>query len=78
VTPNHLPDTKERPIDTIDRAAVTDEVILGLDALMHRLADGHTPEFLEIAVTLPQAKLVYLLGASGDLNMSDVVSRLGL
>ena len=66
------------PIDTNARAAVTDEVILGYDALMHRLADGHTPEFLEIAVTMPQAKLLYLLGASGDLHMSDLVTRLGV
>jgi DNA-binding MarR family transcriptional regulator len=78
VRPKHLLDTKERPIDAIARAAITDEVILGYDALMHRLADSHTPEFLEIAVTMPQAKLLYLLGASGDLHMSDLVLRLGV
>lgn len=45
---------------------------------MHRLADGHAPEFLEIDVTMPQAKLLYLLGAVGDLHMSDIVARLGV
>jgi DNA-binding MarR family transcriptional regulator len=45
---------------------------------MHRLADGHAPEFLEIAVTMPQAKLLYLLGATGDMHMSDLVTRLGV
>jgi DNA-binding MarR family transcriptional regulator len=45
---------------------------------MHRLADSHAPEFLEIAVTMPQAKLLYLLGAAGDLHMSDLVLRLGV
>ena len=47
-----------------------------------RLRDAHAaaspsstrPEFLEIAVTMPQAKLLYLLGASGDLHMSDLVA----
>lgn len=45
---------------------------------MHRLADVHAPEFLEIQVTMPQAKLLYLLGASGDLHMSELVARLGV
>jgi DNA-binding MarR family transcriptional regulator len=55
-----------------------DDVIAGYEALMQRLADAHTPEFLEIAVTMPQAKLLYLLGASGDLHMSTLVARLGV
>lgn len=45
---------------------------------MQRLAASHEPEFLEIDVTMPQAKLLYLLGASGELHMSDVVHRLGV
>lgn len=45
---------------------------------MHSLAGTHAPEFLEIAVTMPQAKLLYLLGAAGDLHMADVVARLGV
>jgi DNA-binding MarR family transcriptional regulator len=53
-------------------------VIAGYEALMQRIADSHAPEFLEIAVTMPQAKLLYLLGASGDLHMSDLVLRLGV
>ena len=65
-------------IDPATREALVDQVILGYEALMHRLADSHTPEFLEIGVTMPQAKLLYLLGASGDLHMSDLVARLGV
>ncbi len=61
-----------------NRAAVLDEVISGYEALMQRLADSHAPEFLEIAVTMPQAKLLYLLGAAGELHMSDLVQRLGV
>ena len=60
------------------RAALVDEIIVANEALMHRLADNHAPEFLEIAITMPQAKLLYLLGASGDLHMSDLVTRLGV
>ena len=45
---------------------------------MQRLADSHAPEFLEIDITMPQAKLLYLLGASGDLHMSELVARLGV
>ena len=41
---------------------------------MQRLADSHAPEFLEIAITMPQAKLLYLLGAAGELHMSDLVA----
>ncbi len=45
---------------------------------MQRLAGSHAPEFLEIAITMPQAKLLYLLGAAGELHMSDLVHRLGV
>ncbi len=73
--------TKDLAISALDpntRAAIVDEVIGGFDELMHRLADSHAPEFLEVAVTMPQAKLIYLLGAAGDLHMSDLVTRLGV
>ncbi len=45
---------------------------------MHCMADSHAPEFLEIAVTMPQAKLLYLLGSAGDMHMSALVARLGV
>jgi len=60
------------------RADAVDEVIVGYEALMQRLADSHAPEFLEIDITMPQAKLLYLLGAVGDLHMSDLVTHLGV
>lgn len=74
----HQPQPKERAISATDRAAAIDEVIAGYETLMQRLADSHAPEFLEIAITMPQAKLLYLLGAVGDLHMSDLVVRLGV
>lgn len=76
--PKHQPQPKEAPISKTHPPEVIDEVVAAFDALMHRLADGHAPEFLEIDVTMPQAKLLYLLGAGGDLHMSELVTRLGV
>jgi DNA-binding MarR family transcriptional regulator len=63
-------------IDDTARAAAVDDVIAGYEALTQLLADSHAPEFLEIDITMPQAKLLYLLGASGELHMSALVQRL--
>ena len=71
-------DRRNNAISTTDRTAAIDEVIADLEALMQRLSGTHAPEFLEIDVTMPQAKLLYLLGAEGDLHMSTVVVRLGV
>jgi DNA-binding MarR family transcriptional regulator len=65
-------------ITTDTRAAAVDDVIAGYETLMQRLADSHAPEFLEIAITMPQAKVLYLLGAAGELHMSELVARLGV
>lgn len=78
MTPKHQPPPKELAINDTSRFQVIDQVLAGYDRLMHRLADSHTPEFLEIAVTMPQAKLLYLLGASGAMHMADLVVRLGV
>ena len=59
-------------------ATVIDQVIAGFESLMQRLGESHAPEFLEIDITMPQAKLLYLLGALGDLRMSELVARLGV
>ena len=72
----HQSNAEELVITPDTRADIVAEVITGLDALMQRLADSHTPEFLEITVTMPQAKLLYLLGALGELHMADLVTKL--
>jgi DNA-binding MarR family transcriptional regulator len=76
--PKHQSQAKEPAIHPNERAAAVDEVIVGYEVLMHRMASSHAPEFLEIAVTMPQAKLLYLLGAAGELHMSELVARLGV
>ncbi len=83
-TPKHQPQPKDPTITTTvplapaDRAAVVTEVVAGYEALMQRLADSHAPDFLEIDITMPQAKILYLLGAAGDLHMSSIVATLGV
>ena len=62
-----------RAISQDHRTVVVDQVVAGYETLMQRLADSHAPEFLEIDITMPQAKLLYLLGAAGDLHMSELV-----
>ena len=69
---------RKSTIDSPDRATAVESVITGYDELMRSLAEIHAPEFVEIAVTMPQAKVLYLLGAVGDLHMSDLVARLGV
>ncbi len=76
--PKHQFQPKEHAIHSTERAAAIDEVIVGYEELMHRMAGSHAPEFLEIAITMPQAKVLYLLGASGELHMSELVTRLGV
>lgn len=78
VTPNHQSQPKDLVITKPDRSDIVAEVIAGYEALMQRLADTHTPEFLEIAISMPQAKLLYLLSAGGELHMSALVHRLGV
>jgi DNA-binding MarR family transcriptional regulator len=78
VTPNHQSRPKDPAITNPDRSDIVAEVIAGYEALMQRLADTHTPEFLEIAISMPQVKLLYLLGAGGELHMSALVHRLGV
>jgi DNA-binding MarR family transcriptional regulator len=73
-----LPAPKEHPITPATRASAIEEVIAGHELLMRRLSEGHAPDFLEIDITMPQAKVLYLLGAVGELHMSELVARLGV
>ncbi len=61
-----------------DRDALLSAIVAGYERLMHRLAELHAPDFLEIALTMPQAKVLYLVGAAGQLRMSVLAARLGV
>jgi DNA-binding MarR family transcriptional regulator len=66
------------PTHPSDRDAMVERVLAEYETLMQRLAGTHAPEFLEIDVTMPQAKVLYLLGAAGELHMSALVAHLGV
>ena len=55
-----------------------DRVVERYDALMHRLIQGHAPEFTEVGITMAQAKVLYLVMAAGELRMSELATRLGV
>ncbi|MER3418516.1 MAG: hypothetical protein C4343_05345 [Chloroflexota bacterium] len=61
-----------------DRDSRTATIIAGYERLMQRLAERHAPDFLDIAVTMPQAKVLYVVGAAGRLHMSELAARLGV
>jgi DNA-binding MarR family transcriptional regulator len=53
-------------------------VVDGYDRLLHRLVSGHAAEFTEVAITMAQAKLVYVVMAAGSLHLSELAARLGI
>lgn len=50
----------------------------GFDAFMQRIASSHAPEFIEVGITMSQAKVLYLVHAAGELRMSELAARLGV
>lgn len=59
-------------------ALSVEAVVEHYDALMHRLIEGHAPEFTETAITMAQAKVLYVVMAAGELRMSELAARLGV
>ena len=72
-----MPETNEPFVGAAEREAV-ERTIAALDELLRGVAAGHAPEFLEIGVTMPQAKVLYLVTVTGGLRMSELVARLGV
>jgi DNA-binding MarR family transcriptional regulator len=65
-----------RPKQTT-RPAV-ERALMAFEALEQRLMAVHAPEFTSIDLTMAQAKLLYVVTASGDLSMSEIAQRLGV
>jgi len=61
-----------------DRETVIERVVAIYEAMMHSVASAHAPEFLEVGVTMSQAKVLYLVQAAPELRMSDLSARLGV
>jgi DNA-binding MarR family transcriptional regulator len=61
-----------------DRSTLIGEVLREYDHLNSRMADFSGPTFLGLDITMAQAKVLYLVRATGSLPMSDLVARLGV
>ena len=61
-----------------DREARIDRVVAAYELLMHRIASSHAPDLLEVAVTMSQAKVLYLIAAAQGMRMSELAVRLGV
>jgi DNA-binding MarR family transcriptional regulator len=61
-----------------DRDAAVDRIVATYELLMHRVASTHTSAFLDVGVTMSQAKVLYLVQGDADLRMSDLSMRLGV
>jgi len=77
------PNNTERPNISADTyrpptPAAIEAVVERYDALMHRLIEGHAPEFTEVGITMVQAKVLYVVMAAGELRMHELAARLGV
>ncbi len=74
---NDLPETKQ-PYQPDERTRRIAAVLDAMDELVQRMSEGHTVEFLEIGITMPQAKTLYLVATDGEIRMSVLATRLGV
>ena len=72
-----MPETKQPDVpDERTRRIAT--VLDSMDDLVQQMSAGHTAEFLEIGITMPQAKTLHLVAAVGEIRMSVLAGRLGV
>jgi DNA-binding MarR family transcriptional regulator len=64
--------------ELLSRDVVMSRVLAGFDAFMHRMMSTHAPEFIEVGMTMSQAKVLYLVHVAGELRMSELSARLGV
>ena len=64
------------PPDEPGRAARIDRVLASYEVLMHHVASWHAPDLMEVAVTMSQAKVLYLVAAARGMRMSELAVRL--
>jgi len=60
------------------REGVIQRVLDATDAMFRHMSESHTSEFLEIGVTMPQAKMLHLVASEGHIRMSTLAARLGV
>lgn len=64
------PDPSERP--------AVQAALDAFDELQQRLMSVHAPDFAALDITMAQAKLLYVVTASGGSTISDIAQRLGV
>jgi DNA-binding MarR family transcriptional regulator len=64
------------PADPAARTQLVERVQAGYDRLMHLLSEMHSTEFVELDISMPQAKLLYLLASASEVRMSALAARL--
>lgn len=60
------------------RSTLVAEVLREYEHLNARMADASDPTFLALDITMAQAKILFLIRATGSLPMSDLVAKLGV
>ena len=58
--------------------SVEEEILDRFETLMRHAAGSHAPEFLGVDVTMPQAKVLYLVSLHPGLPMSAIAAELGV
>jgi len=66
-----------RPNQDPDRPALA-SALVAMDVFQHRMMAMHATEFTTLDVTMPQAKLLYVVATAGELSMSEIAARLGV
>jgi DNA-binding MarR family transcriptional regulator len=61
-----------------DRSTLVEEVLREFERLNARMADFSGPTFLGLDITMAQAKILFIIRATGSIQMSDLVARLGV
>jgi DNA-binding MarR family transcriptional regulator len=55
-----------------------EDVASRIDRMLQDMARFRTPEFLDVGITMAQAKVLHIVVASGEIHMSELVHALGV
>jgi DNA-binding MarR family transcriptional regulator len=55
-----------------------EDVAARIDRMLQDMARFRTPEFLDVGITMAQAKVLHVVVAAGEIHMSDLVHALGV
>ena len=61
-----------------DREAIVRRITEAHERLMHLLSAGHSADFVEMPMTMSQAKVLYLVASAGEIHMAELPARLGV